>query len=111
LDFIPSPPLDVFAVQHKNNTLQLASGLKSRMHSQKLMNKRRWVKTITEAWKTILLVDHINPDDDFFELGGNSLFAIRLIFLLKSKGYTISLAEFLKAPSFQGLDSLRVAPI
>jgi glutamate racemase len=34
---------------------------------------------VVELWKRILRTDDITLDDDFFELGGNSLSAIRLL--------------------------------
>lgn len=34
---------------------------------------------IAEIWKTVLAVDHVSRNDDFFKLGGNSLLAVSLI--------------------------------
>jgi amino acid adenylation domain-containing protein len=36
-------------------------------------------KTIADIWRNILAVEEISVDDDFFDLGGNSLMAVRVI--------------------------------
>ncbi|MES2352441.1 MAG: amino acid adenylation domain-containing protein [Pseudomonadota bacterium] len=36
-------------------------------------------RAIGEVWKAVLAVDRIGRDDDFFQLGGNSLLAVRMI--------------------------------
>lgn len=36
-------------------------------------------QAIAEIWKTVLLVEQVSRDDDFFQLGGNSLLAVRMI--------------------------------
>jgi acyl carrier protein len=34
---------------------------------------------ITHAWREVLAVDALGPDDDFFELGASSLDAVRIV--------------------------------
>ena len=36
-------------------------------------------KTLTEIWEDVLQVVQVGIDDDFFELGGNSLLAVAII--------------------------------
>jgi phthiocerol/phenolphthiocerol synthesis type-I polyketide synthase E len=40
---------------------------------------------VIEFWREALGLDEISPDDDFFELGGNSVAAIRLLPLLDER--------------------------
>nr|WP_307629545.1 phosphopantetheine-binding protein [Streptomyces turgidiscabies] len=41
--------------------------------------------SLTEIWSEVLCVP-VGPDDDFFELGGNSLFAVRIGAALRARG-------------------------
>jgi acyl carrier protein len=51
-------------------------------------------------WRDVLGIDDITSDDDFFELGGNSLGAIRLTFRIRETfGTEITLREFYAAPT------------
>src|SRR5690242_739508 len=43
------------------------------------------VDRVIRLWQRTLRIDDIGPDDDFFELGGNSISAVRLIPLLKDE--------------------------
>ena len=43
------------------------------------------VERIMAIWKNVLLVDTISPDDDFFEIGGYSLLAIRITTLINKE--------------------------
>jgi acyl carrier protein len=40
---------------------------------------------VIEFWREALGLDEVGPDDDFFELGGNSVTAIRLLPLLDER--------------------------
>ena len=40
---------------------------------------------VVDLWKRILRTDDITVDDDFFELGGNSLSAIRLLPVIEQR--------------------------
>ena len=57
-------------------------------------------KIIAEIWSEVLKTSHISAKDSFFEVGGNSLLAIRLINIIKEKGgFTIAFKELLTYPS------------
>ncbi|WP_435282958.1 phosphopantetheine-binding protein [Streptomyces koelreuteriae] len=43
--------------------------------------------TLTEIWSDVLGVP-VGPDDDLFELGGNSLFAVRITAAQRTRGVT-----------------------
>lgn len=36
-------------------------------------------RSLTQMWQELLGIDHVEPDADFFDLGGNSLTAIKLL--------------------------------
>jgi acyl carrier protein len=40
---------------------------------------QRLERLVTAAWEEVLGLDAIGLDDDFFELGGNSLHAVRIV--------------------------------
>lgn len=59
---------------------------------------------ITAIWRELLHVNSVRPDDGFFDLGGNSLVAARLVSRAR-KRYKVSvpLAEFFEEPTVAGL--------
>ena len=61
-------------------------------------------KTIENVWSTVLRVDAIGLDDDFFDLGGHSLSAIRVSArLTKALEKEIPLRGMFEAPTIAGL--------
>lgn len=59
----------------------------------------------------VLGVDHVGPHDDFIELGGNSLAAIRLVGLLRAKtSLPINLEDIFLHPTPAGLARCRTNP-
>lgn len=61
-------------------------------------------RELTTIWQKLLGVNHISIDDDFFELGGSSLTALRLFTEIeKIFGKKISLASLLKASTVEQL--------
>ncbi|MFD3841754.1 amino acid adenylation domain-containing protein [Streptomyces sp. NPDC058642] len=56
---------------------------------------------LTEIWSDILGVP-VGPDDDFFELGGNSLFAVRITAALRTRGLPpLRLRELYRHPTIR----------
>jgi amino acid adenylation domain-containing protein len=56
---------------------------------------------LTEIWSDVLGVP-VGPDDDFFELGGNSLFAVRVTAALRSRGLPpLRLRELYRHPTIR----------
>ncbi|WP_241826850.1 non-ribosomal peptide synthetase [Streptomyces graminilatus] len=64
---------------------------------------------LTTIWQQVLGVDRIEPDDDFFALGGDSLLAIRIIADAEEAGIDISLADLFATPTVRAL-STKTAP-
>ncbi|MGC4815574.1 phosphopantetheine-binding protein [Micromonospora sp. DT228] len=46
---------------------------------------RTWVAEFEELWMEVLGVDTVDDDDDFFDLGGHSLSALRLSTLIRQE--------------------------
>ena len=52
---------------------------------------------VMEIWQEMLGLDEINPDENFFNLGGNSLTGIMIVEEVKEKfGYEFSIVEIQK---------------
>lgn len=84
---------------------------------------------LTRAWKTVLQLESLSREPDFFELGGDSILAIKLVSTVRIAGFFLSLgdvfehsglremAEVLRpveeeeAPTQEGLGSSPVNPI
>jgi amino acid adenylation domain-containing protein len=64
-------------------------------------------KTVSEVWKQALGLNSIGLDENFFELGGDSLVAVQIITKLrKTLDENIPLATFLQAPTIKQLAAL-----
>ena len=64
-------------------------------------------KEILELYKSVLNISNISIDDDFFELGGDSLLAITLSSLLSKKFMTeITVKDIFNAPNVSSLSKL-----
>ena len=62
--------------------------------------RTRLEETLADAWAEMLELDQVGVDDNFLELGGHSLAAARLMFLLHERlGIDLSLSGFLAAPT------------
>jgi acyl carrier protein len=56
--------------------------------------------TVLRLWREALGVHDAGPDDDFFELGGDSLVATRLVALLRAElGIAVSLLAVFENPT------------
>jgi amino acid adenylation domain-containing protein len=61
-------------------------------------------RTITEIWQTVMKRDTVSIHDDFFESGGNSLVAVRLVNALNREfGTTLPLQVVFEAPTIEKL--------
>lgn len=54
---------------------------------------------VTQTWENVLGLANLPPDADFFELGGDSLAALKIVGQLSAAGYPLSLADFFRCPS------------
>lgn len=55
---------------------------------------------VRQLWSRTLGIADIGPDDDFFDLGGDSLFAVELLSLVRDTfGVELGIGEFFEAPT------------
>lgn len=60
-------------------------------------------QTIASVWTDALQIDKIGLDDNFFEMGGNSLLAQRTVALLAEVGLTVAVTKLYQFPTVGGL--------
>jgi thioesterase domain-containing protein/acyl carrier protein len=59
---------------------------------------------VAEVWEEVLGVQGIGVDDDFFQIGGHSLLAVRMVAAIRDRfGRAVSLASFLREPTIAGV--------
>jgi amino acid adenylation domain-containing protein len=64
-------------------------------------------KNITTVWMQLLQLDKIGLDDDFFQLGGNSLLALKTVAELKQRhNYEVPITKLYQYPTVNGLVGL-----
>lgn len=56
--------------------------------------------SLLEAWRTVLGVDDVAADSNFFAAGGTSLGAAHLLALMRDKGFDARLADVISGPTF-----------
>lgn len=61
------------------------------------------IKAVTDIWGDVFGKENTNPDDNFFDLGGDSIMALKMMELLRRKGYTISLMDVFDDPTLCGI--------
>jgi hypothetical protein len=66
--------------------------------------------TLARIWEEVLGVPHVDPDDDFFSLGGDSLLAVQVIGAAKEQGLRLSLLDLFKNPTPRGTCASSAGP-
>lgn len=67
------------------------------------------IARLTEIWENLLNVRPIGPDQSYFELGGDSLFAVQLLTQIEQEfGIRLPLASFFDAPTVRELAQIIV---
>ncbi|OJF15092.1 phosphopantetheine-binding protein [Couchioplanes caeruleus] len=65
---------------------------------------RTWVTQLEELWMEVLGVDEVDDEDDFFDLGGHSLSALRLSTLIRQElNLAVMFGHVLENPRFADL--------
>ncbi|HSX37498.1 MAG TPA: amino acid adenylation domain-containing protein [Chlamydiales bacterium] len=66
--------------------------------------KNKLERQLLSVWKEVLDFPEIHVDDNFFEIGGNSLLAMRLMVKIRNQiGPSIPLIQFFQNPTIEGL--------
>lgn len=61
-------------------------------------------RNITGIWMELLLLDKIGVDDNFFQLGGNSLLALKTVAMLKHQfNYEVPITKLYQYPTVSGI--------
>ncbi len=82
-----------------------------RQGSQTPTHENRIERNLSVIWKELLNLPAIDPDDNYFELGGSSLFAVRMFEQIEKKlGRRLPLATLYEAPTIRQL-SKRIVEI
>ena len=76
---------------------------KINVQTEQRATKNATQKLLCESWRKILNKDEINIHDDFFDLGGNSLRSIELLYEIKKFGFDISLQDIFQYPTVDAL--------
>jgi hypothetical protein len=61
---------------------------------------------LTSIWSEILSVSHVADDDDFFDLGGDSLAAAKMTAMAKRANVPLRAVDVLRNPQFGDLLAL-----
>jgi acyl carrier protein len=63
--------------------------------------------TLIRIWSEVLAVSDVDPDDDFFDLGGNSLVAVQLIVRVREAvGVRMPMRALFEGPTVAGMAAL-----
>ena len=70
------------------------------------MKRSAWISTLMEIWKAVMGLTEIDPDDNFFQMGGDSIQAAQILARIKNTfGVELSYVIFLNAPTVDGMAS------
>jgi aryl carrier-like protein len=58
---------------------------------------------IAAVWEQVLGIEAVGADDDFFELGGDSIRSLKVVARLRAQGYGLSIADLFTEPTVRAL--------
>ena len=68
------------------------------------MNSTVALEVVRRAWRDVLALEDVQPDDDFFLLGGHSLLVLEVVDAIKAEtGTAIPLGDFFEHPTPRAL--------
>ncbi|KZE03981.1 Long-chain-fatty-acid--CoA ligase [Bacillus mycoides] len=86
----------------KINKRNLPKPTSNRVH-MKILPKSEIEKAIYDAFQEVLLYEELSTDDNFFDVGGDSIKAIRVVSNLNRVGYDINVRTILKYQNIQAI--------
>ncbi|MCQ2515161.1 MAG: condensation domain-containing protein, partial [Ruminococcus sp.] len=63
-------------------------------------------KMLCELFESVLNIEQVGITDDFIELGGDSIKVIRLISLLRDKGYSVSVKDIMQRRTVESIEKI-----
>ena len=82
------------------------SEARSNAHSEPTSEKHT---ILAEIWKTVLDLDEVDVEDDFFEVGGDSLMSIRVLSRAARAGLKVTPEQFFERPTIAGMAAAAAA--
>ena len=79
--------------------------VKTQKAGERILPSTEEERDCLEAFREVLGTGDIGIDDDFFELGGDSIKAIRIVSLLRKKGYGLDAAGILKSRNIRRISA------
>jgi len=64
------------------------------------MNNEQMKELFKQAWKEVFGVEEVNDDDDFFEIGGDSIKGVQIVTWLLQKGIKLEMMKVFTEPTF-----------
>ena len=62
-------------------------------------------RRVAALWKTLLDIDHVGADDNFFQLGGGSVLAMRLVSMARREGLSMTVSGIFNKPTLREIAS------
>ncbi|WP_075342503.1 non-ribosomal peptide synthetase [Tenacibaculum agarivorans] len=85
----------------KLNTLRIVEN--NQIHQEEFPVNDNVLRTVLEICKEVLQREIVSPQDNFSQIGGDSIKAIRVLSLLRKEGYEVSIRDILETPILQEL--------
>ena len=101
-------PLSNFRDQtHGGSVTQNHQAVLNPDSTRKLETRSSVEQTLVEIWKSVLGVEHVGLQDDFFQLGGHSLIGLNLFSEIKRRiGKDVPLSALFDAPTIEKMAAL-----
>ena len=71
------------------------------MHGVRLVGEAE--TALAEIWRAVLGIEEVGPEDDFFDLGGHSLAAMRVVAKAQEQGWQVSLRDMLSGGNLRSI--------
>lgn len=62
-------------------------------------------KKIAKVWENVLQLERVGIDDSYFEIGGDSIKAIKIVYMLEQQGLHLSIEDLIKCKTIRRLET------